>query len=132
MAKKLALVRSDSPGPAYRVLTDLLTWPADRAVVERLLAGEDVPQDERGEQREAFKGESVTDLVTESIPALLERGWIELVDPNAEPTPGQLNAIDFGAGTPVVLHGRECVVEEAAYRRDVNDETAAFRPPRGR
>ena len=64
------------PGHAYLVLTDRLTWPATRAVVARLLAGEAVPQAERGQVREAFQGELVSDLVPESIPSLLEQGWI--------------------------------------------------------
>jgi len=108
MAKRLSLVTPS--GPAYRVLTDRLTWPADRAIVERLLAGENVPQDARGELCEAAQGEIRTDLVPESVPALLERGWIEPADQTSAATPD----------------------DQAAYRDDVNNEIAAFRPPRGR
>jgi len=74
-------------GSAFRVLTARLTWPADRAVVERLLAGEDVPHDARGVIREAHAGDIVTDLVPESVPSLLGQGWIEPVDPRDEIAP---------------------------------------------
>ncbi|MCG3168184.1 MAG: hypothetical protein POELPBGB_03984 [Bacteroidia bacterium] len=63
----------------YRVLTEELNWPADPAVVARLLAGETIPMAERGEIRTARRGELVSDVPAGSVGWLVEQGLIEPV-----------------------------------------------------
>lgn len=64
----------------YRVLDEALHWPKDPAIIRRLLAGEQIPMEERGEIRTALQGEIVTDLPAGSVGWLLEQGRIERVE----------------------------------------------------
>lgn len=59
----------------YRVLVDL-NYPTDPKVIKRLLAGENLPMEER-RMKAAAAGEIVDDIPTCSVPWLLEQGCIE-------------------------------------------------------
>ena len=96
----------------YRVLVDGLRYPdpADEPSV-RAAGGltafaaqvsAEVFAAVHGRLRRRTRGEVVDDLPAASLPDLLAQGWVGVVDE------------DFGAKTPVVLHGRERVVTEAA------------------
>lgn len=60
---------------AYRALREL-RYPTDLEVVARLVAGENPPLRQRG-MKTVKEGAIVEDLPAESIPMLLEKGWIE-------------------------------------------------------
>lgn len=62
----------------YRVLRGGLEYPTDPAVVERLLAGENIPYGERGMVRRE-EGAVVDDVPACSVPWLVEQGYIEPV-----------------------------------------------------
>jgi hypothetical protein len=70
----------------YRVLVSHIVYPTDAGVIARLLAGEQVPHDERGEIKRHVAGDVVDDLPACSVPGLLERGEIEPVDAIDEAT----------------------------------------------
>lgn len=63
---------------AYRVLTHDLSYATDRGAIARIKRGEKVPARDRKE-KQAKVGDVVTDLPSESIPGLLEHGYIEEV-----------------------------------------------------
>ena len=109
----------------YRVLVDGLRYPdpADEPSV-RAAGGltafaaqvsAEVFAAVQGRLRRRTRGEVVDDLPPSSLPDLLAQGWVDVVD------------VDFGAKTPVVLHGRERVVTEAADRGAVR-KSARPRP----
>lgn len=60
---------------AWRVLR-AISYPTSPTVIRRLIAGEDVPWDERG-MVQAEPGEVVRDVPAVSVPWLREQGYIE-------------------------------------------------------
>lgn len=73
----------------YRVLATELNWPADAAVVTRLLAGESIPMDQRGEIRTALRGEIISDVPAPSVGWLVEQGLMERVVRVPRPVRGE-------------------------------------------
>ena len=67
---------------AYRALREL-RYPTDPEIVARLVAGENPPLRAR-HMKTVAAGMAVDDLPAESIPLLLEKGWIEEAYPHAE------------------------------------------------
>lgn len=84
MARTFSEVPREREPEQYRVLTEELNWPADPAVIRRLLAGESIPMDQRGEIRTARQGEIVSDVPAGSVGWLVEQG---LIDPVASAQP---------------------------------------------
>lgn len=68
----------------YRVIVGL-DYATNMAAIRRILAGEDVPWEERRTRR-AEPGDIVSDLPAHSIPALIEKGYIEAVSGAATAT----------------------------------------------
>lgn len=66
----------------YRALTRL-EYPADERVIARLLKGEAIPMDERGDVYIVNPGVIAEGLPACSVPWLLEQGLIEPVDGDA-------------------------------------------------
>lgn len=64
--------------PKYRALVEL-QYPTDERVIARLLKGEQIPMDERGDLYEIGPGAIAEGLPACSVPWLLEQGLIELV-----------------------------------------------------
>lgn len=66
-------------GPAkYRALVGL-TYPTDEGVIARLLKGDQIPFDERGDMVTVAPGKLADGLPACSVPWLLEQGCIEAV-----------------------------------------------------
>ncbi len=61
----------------YRALIDL-AYPTDADIIDRLVAGEDVPWEDRS-IKQVGAGELVSDIPTVSLPWLLEQGLVEPV-----------------------------------------------------
>lgn len=69
----------------YRVNVDELSWPADKRIRTRLMAGERIPHDQRGAIAVALQGEVRDDLPDTSVQWLLDQGLIERVAAAPEP-----------------------------------------------
>lgn len=76
-APKGGVPSTESRVPSYRALVGL-NYPTAPDIIARLLRGENVPFEERGERR-VEAGEIVSDIPAASIPWLLEAGEIEEV-----------------------------------------------------
>lgn len=61
----------------YRVIVGL-DYPTSAAILRRLMEGENIPFPER-KMRRAEPGEIVSDIPASSVPALIEKGYIEAV-----------------------------------------------------
>ena len=66
----------------YRVLVEGFCYPTDPAVIKRLLAGEQVPWQER-KVKEVPAGAVVDDVPAASVASCLAQGWIEPVEGGA-------------------------------------------------
>ena len=66
--------------PRYRVLIPSgIEYPTDLAIIRKLRRGERLPYEQRGHKR-AECGDIVGDIPKDSVPSLLEKGWIESVE----------------------------------------------------
>lgn len=61
----------------YRVKNASISYPTDPAIIDRLLAGENIPYAERGMVDHAA-GDVVDDIPAVSVPGLLAEGAIEV------------------------------------------------------
>lgn len=62
----------------YRVLTQLMMYPTDPVIIKRLLGGDQLTSEERGDVTH-LRGEVVDDIPECSVASLLAEGSIELV-----------------------------------------------------
>jgi len=62
---------------SYRALVGI-SYPTDPEIISRILAGESIPQEERG-LKEVLAGAVLDDVPAVSVPWLLEQGLIEEV-----------------------------------------------------
>ena len=87
--------RAPKPKPAlrsdvdYRVLDvrDFVMWPADDAVLERLVNGDNIPRSQR-RMRKAWTGEIAEGLPTVVVPWMLASGWIVKANGKDDPFRG--------------------------------------------
>lgn len=63
----------------YRVLASGLCYPTDPRIIRRLQAGENIPMAQRGMCEPHRIGDIVDDVPKASVPGLLAKGWLELV-----------------------------------------------------
>lgn len=62
----------------YRILNPEISYPTDASIIARLLAGDDIPIEDRGIVRRTA-GEIVDDIPEVSVAGLLADGDIEIV-----------------------------------------------------
>lgn len=80
---------------AYRALREL-RYPTDPEIIAKLVAGENPPLRAR-HMKVVAAGIVVDDLPAESIPVLIEKGWIEEAHPHAERGPAPRRAFGGAA-----------------------------------